>query len=758
MSNANPTEIAKSAKAGKPPEAIFLTGRFRSGTTLLWNIFRNLDNCIAYYEPLNELLPTHLIRNFPVSRDHRGVDAYWDEYNPIQEKVLHEHRAEFALKKLVLEAKDEYPELEKYLRLLLQSSGAKIPVLGFCRVDFRLPWLKNKFPGAKIVHIYRNPRDQWTSMVKNLPADQQQRADVNTSYDLVAWSLAMAKEFPFLTGDFVKSSYHRHYLLWRLSKRVADRYADWSMDYTEQLCVQPAETIAGMLDAVGLSGPIETLTKLIHVSSPKKPRAAAADKWMSNVENECDKFLESLGLADTSDKAALTNILPPRRRSWWRFRPPDDVAPVITNALSLVLAARTESAERCNAMQRRIRLIDSLYNSSRGGVKFVPREAAKVKFFGRPEENRKLAAEERAAGRIVLESLPPITTFALTTQCNNRRPCLICDRNVRPPEGDFDTNAAVVRAMEPLIRTASVLLLHTGGEAMMSKYYDDVIDMVNPPTEVTFATNAMLMNHKRADRMLARPIMCKIVISLDAATSEIYRIHRPGSKFETVVDNVKYYIAQAKSLGRKKAQVELNMTVCKSNLRDVPKLVDLAVEVGASGISFQRLNSGLSFVLKTVDGDTWDYKDQSTFENPSVVDRTILDTYRLAKQAGLEVSYMGSFLKETVADPTQADVIKELTGKIPFDEEGKFHNHPEKEGLARCLKRWEEVCVMPDGNVRACYYHLVPQYVVGNVIDQDFMAVWNSDLMIQERAMVVMNRWPASCLNAPAICSHRGRV
>src|SRR5262245_25011535 len=34
--------------------AVFVTARFRSGSTLLWNLFRNVKGVTAYYEPLNE--------------------------------------------------------------------------------------------------------------------------------------------------------------------------------------------------------------------------------------------------------------------------------------------------------------------------------------------------------------------------------------------------------------------------------------------------------------------------------------------------------------------------------------------------------------------------------------------------------------------------------------------------------------------------------------------------------------------------------
>jgi hypothetical protein len=34
--------------------AVFVTARFRTGSTLLWNIFRHVPGVTAYYEPLNE--------------------------------------------------------------------------------------------------------------------------------------------------------------------------------------------------------------------------------------------------------------------------------------------------------------------------------------------------------------------------------------------------------------------------------------------------------------------------------------------------------------------------------------------------------------------------------------------------------------------------------------------------------------------------------------------------------------------------------
>src|SRR5690606_37473813 len=59
---------------------VFITSRFRSGSTLLWNVFRHLPDFTAYYEPFNERRwfdPT--TRGESVDATHRNVSDYWRE-------------------------------------------------------------------------------------------------------------------------------------------------------------------------------------------------------------------------------------------------------------------------------------------------------------------------------------------------------------------------------------------------------------------------------------------------------------------------------------------------------------------------------------------------------------------------------------------------------------------------------------------------------------------------------------------------------
>jgi MoaA/NifB/PqqE/SkfB family radical SAM enzyme len=384
-----------------------------------------------------------------------------------------------------------------------------------------------------------------------------------------------------------------------------------------------------------------------------------------------------------------------------------------------------------------------------------------ITYLGSPVKNAELNRKEYQEGKTVLKSLPSVVTLALTTHCNNKTPCMICDRNTRPSFGDCEIDQKMIETTIPLLKTATYILLHCGGEAMFSRYYDQVIESIAPPTRITFATNAMLMTHKRVDLMLKKDIMAGIVISLDAATPEMYRIMRPGSKFETVVDNVAYYIAKAKELGRNHSNVTLNMTLCEANICDAPKLVDLAGKIGAWGVDFNHLNSGLSHKAITADGWEWDYIEQADFKDKNQHDRLVLETYQKAKERGIHISLVGKPFLGPDASKYQ-EIVDKMTGQVAFQEgSGAVHWHsPDHKRLGAhippCFKPWQEIVIQPDGTIRLCYFHDLQIWSLGHLGRSDFMSIWNSDQMVAARKQFLSHAVARACSESQP-CMHRGR-
>ena len=67
-------------------DIILVSARFRSGSTLLWNLFRNLPGFVSYYEPFNERRWFDAAaRGERVDATHRKVADYWAEYDGMAE-------------------------------------------------------------------------------------------------------------------------------------------------------------------------------------------------------------------------------------------------------------------------------------------------------------------------------------------------------------------------------------------------------------------------------------------------------------------------------------------------------------------------------------------------------------------------------------------------------------------------------------------------------------------------------------------------
>lgn len=278
-------------RAGAP---IFITARFRSGSTLLWNLFRHVEGCTAYYEPENERRwfdPA--TRGSRVDRTHHGVEEYWREYEGMEDLDRY-FRVEWIDHNLYMDATFWEPDLRRYLSELIMRAHGRA-VLQFNRVDFRLPWLRAHFPEARLVHLVRHPRDQWCSALVD---PGQVPRDVSTSdferYDhfyLLPWVRDLKYQFPFLDDRIEPHPYRLFYYVWKLSYLYGVTYADLSLRF-EDLTGDPDRQIAGLMAAVGqTSYDAERLRSLVQPAPPRWDRFAP-DSWYRQHEDVCEATLQ----------------------------------------------------------------------------------------------------------------------------------------------------------------------------------------------------------------------------------------------------------------------------------------------------------------------------------------------------------------------------------------------------------------------------------------------------------------------------------
>jgi hypothetical protein len=275
-------------------DVIIITARFRSGSTLLWNLFRNMEGCTSYYEPFNERRwfdPQ--TRGRRMDPTHRKAEEYWREYEGLQ--ILGQYfREEWNDRHLFMDAQSWDPAMKRYIELLIEHARGR-PVLQFNRLDFRLPWIRHYFPRAKILHLFRHPRDQWCSSLVNPAAFPKEgtMADFaqQDSYYLRTWARDLRNQFPFLDEKLIAHPYQMFFLLWKLSFLYGRCFAHHSIAY-EDLVTNPDHCLTELFRKFSIDcADRERLKQLIEKPPLARWRSYAEEAWFQAHEAQSETTL-----------------------------------------------------------------------------------------------------------------------------------------------------------------------------------------------------------------------------------------------------------------------------------------------------------------------------------------------------------------------------------------------------------------------------------------------------------------------------------
>lgn len=314
--------------------------------------------------------------------------------------------------------------------------------------------------------------------------------------------------------------------------------------------------------------------------------------------------------------------------------------------------------------------------------------------------NTALNETERRLGRGHLLSNPDIVHIEPTTACNLG--CKMCGRSTLWK--DLVKNSAHMKRetfekLIPFLRTARLAVLHGWGEPLL---HPDLLWMVKTCKEqgcmVTFHTNGLLLTEETAADLIAAGLD-HLTVSIDGASAESYRKAR-GADLETLLDNLRRLDEMKRRLRSAHPRITFKSVVMKSNLHELPKLVEVAGSCGAAEIELQNL----------------------IVYNPVLQDETVFDLRQ-------EVE---SVYEQALAN-AQALGIRMFYGGVE-----------EVDGIPACPFR--SFTVTCDGTVGPCG---AQRFAMGNVHDTPLREIWNHEKLVEMRLGYARRELPHQCQHCP---------
>ncbi len=290
-------------------------------------------------------------------------------------------------------------------------------------------------------------------------------------------------------------------------------------------------------------------------------------------------------------------------------------------------------------------------------------------------------------GRTKVSGYPSIMMVEPTNLCQLSCPlCPTGNGTLKVPRGSMKI-AEFKRIIDECGPYLLNLTLWNWGEPFLN---NDVYDMIEYAKSkrifVRVSTNGHLLKDAKNIERVVRSGMDELIFSLDGASKETFMKYRKSGDFDVVMDNLKKLVETKKRLRSRTPFVEIQFIVMRHNEHEVPKIRQLAKDIGVDALK-----------LKTVN---------------------------------LEMEVKG-----------QREKNKKY---LPRDENySRYTKNLEKKDATPlgCTRLWLSSVVNWDGSVSPCCYDPNRMLDLGNVFKSgSFRSVWNSEKYKAMRKAVIENK------------------
>jgi MoaA/NifB/PqqE/SkfB family radical SAM enzyme len=262
------------------------------------------------------------------------------------------------------------------------------------------------------------------------------------------------------------------------------------------------------------------------------------------------------------------------------------------------------------------------------------------------------------------------------------------------------------------------------GETFLHPHFWEMLGAtIQAGCKVRFQTNATMLTRERIERIVQLGVEL-IVVSLDAASNDLFNRIRRRSKLDRILSNLQLLQEAKKRLETDRPALEVEFVAMRQNIHELPDVINLAAKYGARAVGVAELHEYALTVGQTLKGD------------PVMAD--------WADKAAAEAQKCGIGLVLPPIPGREVSAPAPLPSPVQID-----HTNPASyRGLRKsCREPWERMFVRYDGRVNPCCY-IYETY--GDLTVQNFDEMWNSPKFQALRQALLTDQPPPECVNCPA--------
>jgi len=267
--------------------------------------------------------------------------------------------------------------------------------------------------------------------------------------------------------------------------------------------------------------------------------------------------------------------------------------------------------------------------------------------------------------------------------CNS--PCVMCDCWKTKKLTQL-TDQQIEQAVIALKEAKGELVMVSGGEPLLRKNIRSVLQLIKDHgLKTSLNTNGVLLKRRFEE---FKDLCDYIVISIDSADRSEYLKLRGLDALDEVIENIKFVQENTNAI------IQFRCTISRANLFSFDKIIDLARNLGISGIGFSPIDH---------DSDSFGREAKDQTQDQSAND-LLPSTEQIAQFREMLKGDLGHKLQKAFDDKIITWDLKNFEALANYFEWGHQKSAAPNFSTQPCFFPYSAALIDYDGSVRPCFY------------------------------------------------------